>query len=228
MCTATLEPPAPRHYIDRQEKPLAAVKDSDFELAQRIRAGDESAFRDLVERHQRRILRVLWGILASGADAEEVAQDVFAKVYFSIRRFDHRGSLLTWIYRIAVNEAYTFLRKRRARRSHDGASARDMPVADVHLLVDGYATLERAVAQRDFVNKLLALIPEGDRVLLLWREVEGCSMTELAELSGLNENTIKVRLFRVRRRLVELAAHLSRFTTNRPCFTRFDLDQDRE
>jgi len=60
------------------------------------------------------------------------------------------------------------------------------------------------------VNKLLALIPEDDRLLLLWKEVEGYSVTKLAEMTGMNESTVKVRLFRTRRKLVELAARLSR------------------
>jgi RNA polymerase sigma-70 factor (ECF subfamily) len=179
-------------------------------LTIRIRSGDQSAFRELVERHQSRIFRLIHGILNHRADAEDVAQDVFAKVYFSIHRFDHRSSLLTWIYRIAVNEAYSHLRTRRARRLYEGDSTRQAAGADLQSLIDGRPTPDRAAAQRDFVNKLLALIPEDDRLLLLWKEVEGCSVTTLAEMTGMNENTIKIRLFRTRRKLVELAARLSR------------------
>jgi RNA polymerase sigma-70 factor (ECF subfamily) len=179
-------------------------------LAMRIRTGDQSAFRELVERHQSRIFRVLYGILNHRADAEDVAQDVFAKVYFSIHRFDHRSSLFTWIYRIAVNEAYGHLRKRRARRLYESDSSGDAAGADLHSLIDGRTTPDRAAAQRDLVNKLLARIPEGDRLLLLWKEVEGYSVTKLAEMTGMNESTVKVRLFRVRRKLLDLAARLSR------------------
>ena len=84
-----------------------------------------------------------------------------------------------------------------------------MAGADLHSLIDRRPTPDRAAAQRDLVNKLLALIPEDDRLLLLWREVEGCSITTLAEMIGMNESTIKVRLFRIRRKLVELAARLA-------------------
>jgi len=79
----------------------------------------------------------------------------------------------------------------------------------LHSLIDRRPTPDRAAAQRDLVNKLLALIPEDDRLLLLWREVEVCSVTELAKMTGMNESTIKVRLFRARRKLVELAARLA-------------------
>jgi RNA polymerase sigma-70 factor (ECF subfamily) len=76
-------------------------------------------------------------------------------------------------------------------------------------VIDQRPTPERAAAHRDLLHKLLALIPEDDRLLLLWREVEGCSITTLAEMTGMNENTIKVRLFRARRKLVELAGRLA-------------------
>jgi len=89
----------------RRDERLAVGRTDDTKLVLRIRAGDESAFRELVERHQSRNFRVLYGILNHRADAEDVAQDVFAKVYFSIPRFDHRSSLFTWIYRIAVHES---------------------------------------------------------------------------------------------------------------------------
>src|SRR5262249_55909555 len=151
-----------------------------------IRAGDQSAFRDLIERHQSRIFRVVYGILNHKADAEDVAQDVFAKVYFSIHRFDHRSSLITWIYRIAVNEALSHLRKIRTRRRYEGDPSDDAARADSHSLIDHRPTPDRATAQRDLLNKLLALIPEDDRLLLLWKEVDGCSITTLAEMTGMN------------------------------------------
>jgi len=192
-----------------REERIGLGRTEDINLARRIRTGDQSAFRELVERHHSRILRVLYGILNHRDDAEDIAQDVFSKVYFSIHQFDHRSSLLTWIYRIAVNEAYSHLRKRRARRRCEGDSAGDAG-ADLQLLIDWRPTPDRAVAQREFLNKLLALIPEEDRLLLLWKELEGCSVKELAELTGMNENTVKVKLFRARGKLVELAGRLSR------------------
>jgi RNA polymerase sigma-70 factor (ECF subfamily) len=193
----------------RREEPIAAGRADDINLVLRIRTGDQSAFRELVERHQSRIFRVVYGILNHQADAEDVAQDVFAKVYFAIHQFDHRSSLITWIYRIAVNEAYSHLRKMRNRRRYEGDSSGDAAAADVHSVIDQRPTPDRAAAHRDLLNKLLALIPEDDRLLLLWREVEGCSITTLAEMIGMNESTIKVRLFRIRRKLVELAARLA-------------------
>ena len=62
------------------------------------------AFRDIVERYQAKVFSIIYGILRNHNDAEDIAQQVFAKIYFSIQSFDFRSSLLTWIYKITVNE----------------------------------------------------------------------------------------------------------------------------
>ena len=85
-------------------------------MVRRAQAADEMAFRELVERYQAKIFSILYGILRNHNDAEDIAQQVFRKVYFSIQNFDFRSSLLTWIYKITVNECYDYLRKKRVRR----------------------------------------------------------------------------------------------------------------
>jgi RNA polymerase sigma-70 factor (ECF subfamily) len=208
---ATLETPAPLRSCPKPEMaPVNARRNDDVCLGRRVQAGDQIAFQEVVERYQSRIFRAIYGILRNRADAEEIAQEVFAKVYFSIHTFDGRSSLFTWIYRIAVNECYAYLRKRRVTQVYERDSAAGRPAFDLQSAADGRPTAERAVAQRDFVNKLLARMPKQDRVLLLWREIEGFSVIQVAEMTGLNENTVKVRLFRARCRLAELAARLSR------------------
>ena len=132
------------------------------------------------------------------------------KAYLSIGTFDQRSSFFTWDYRIAVNEAYSHLRKKRVRRALEASTPGNVQAADVEFLGDGRPTAERTLAQRDFLNKLLAQIPDDDRVLILLKEVDGCSVPHLAQMTGMNENTIKVKLYRCRRRLVKLAARLSR------------------
>ena len=182
-------------------------------LVRRVQAGDQAAFRDLVERYQGKVFSIIYGILRNHNDAEDIAQQVFAKAYFSFGNFDFRSSLLTWIYKITVNECYDYLRKKRvrklvyesdiseedARRMTHGEPARDpRPGQDVTL------------ARRDLVVKLLSRLPEQERNLLLLKEVEGHSVEELAAMTGINENTIKVKLFRARQKLLKLAQRLAR------------------
>ena len=85
-------------------------------LVRRVQAKDEMAFREIVERYQTKVFSIIYGILRNHNDAEDIAQQVFSKIYFSIGNFDFRSSLLTWIYKITVNECYDYLRKKRVRK----------------------------------------------------------------------------------------------------------------
>jgi len=182
-------------------------------LVRRVQARDELAFRDIVERYQAKVFSIIYGILRNHNDAEDIAQQVFAKVYFSIRSFDFRSSLLTWIYKITVNECYDYLRKKRVRKlvyesDFSEEDAQRMEASDP--AVDPSAPMDQNLAQRDLVLKLLGKVSAEDRNLILLKEVEGHSVEELAEMTGMNENTIKVKLFRTRRKLLKAAQRLTR------------------
>ncbi len=182
-------------------------------LVRRVQAGDQTAFREVVERHQAKVFSIIYGILRNHNDAEDIAQQVFTKAYFSIRRFDFRSSLLTWLYKITVNECYDYLRKKKVRKLvyESDFSAEDVRrVAQVEPARDPHAPVDVTVARRDLVVKLLARLPEQERTLLLLKEVEGHSVEELARMTGINENTIKVKLFRARQKLLKLARRLTR------------------
>ncbi len=180
-------------------------------LVKRVQAGDEIAFRDLVERYQAKIFSIIYGILRNRNDAEDIAQQVFSKVYFSIGKFDFRSSLLTWIYKITVNECYDYLRKKRVRKL---VYESDFTEDDVRTMENTEQTAEQVrpvdvtLAQRDLVMKLLSKLSEDDRNLLMLKEVEGHSVEELAQMTGMNQNTIKVKLFRARQKLVKVAKRL--------------------
>jgi RNA polymerase sigma-70 factor (ECF subfamily) len=182
-------------------------------LVKRVQAGDEMAFREVVERYQAKVFSIIYGILRNHNDAEDIAQQVFAKIYFSIRNFDFRSSLLTWIYKITVNECYDYLRKKRVRKL---VYESDFSVEDSQRLessdpaVDPGAPIDRRIVQQDLVVKLLSKVSEEDRTLILLKEVEGHSGEELAAMTGLNENTIKVKLFRTRQKLLKAAQRLGR------------------
>src|SRR6202142_4495224 len=182
-------------------------------LVRRVQARDEMAFREIVERYQTKVFSIIYGILRNHNDAEDISQQVFAKVYFSIKNFDSRSSLLTWIYKITVNECYDYLRKKRVRKlvyesDFSADDAQRMEASEP--AVDQAAPVDKQLAQRDLVVKLLAKVSQEDRNLILLKEVEGHSVEELAAMTGLNENTIKVKLFRARQKLVKAAHRLGR------------------
>src|ERR1700735_2519349 len=182
-------------------------------LVRRVQARDEMAFRDIVERYQAKVFSIIYGILRNHNDAEDIAQQVFAKIYFSIQSFDFRSSLLTWIYKITVNECYDYLRKKRVRKlvyesDFSEEDAQRMEAADP--AADPSAPMDKQLAQRDLVTKLLSKVSQEDRSLIMLKEVEGHSVEELAAMTGLNENTIKVKLFRTRQKLLKAAQRLNR------------------
>src|SRR6202790_3262823 len=182
-------------------------------LVRRVQARDEMAFREIVEHYQAKVFSIIYGILRNHNDAEDIAQQVFAKIYFSIKNFDFRSSLLTWIYKITVNECYDYLRKKRVRKlvyESDFSEEDAQRMQNTDTAIDQKPAVDTQLAQRDLVVKLLAKLSPEDRSLLLLKEVEGHSVEELARMTGMNENTIKVKLFRARQKLVKASQRLKR------------------
>jgi RNA polymerase sigma-70 factor (ECF subfamily) len=182
-------------------------------LVRRAQAGDEEAFHEIVERYQSKVFSIIHGIVRQRNDVEDIAQQVFAKVYLSIKGFDFRSSLITWIYKITVNECFDYLRKRKVRKlvyESDLSEDEVRRVENNEPSVGRQAPADSTLARRDYVLKLLSRVSEEERSLLMMKEVEGYSVEELAAKTGMNENTIKVKLFRARQKLVKAAQRLER------------------
>jgi RNA polymerase sigma-70 factor (ECF subfamily) len=197
---------AGRSRVDYQNTPEGAI-------VKRAQAGDEAAFQMIVERYQAKVFSIIHGIVRHRNDVEDIAQQVFAKVYFSIRNFDFRSSLITWIYKITVNECYDYLRKKKVRKlvyESDLSEDEVRRVENTEPASERNTRVDSNLARRDYVVKLLAKLSEEERLLMMLKEVEGHSVEELAGMTGMNENTIKVKLFRARQRLVKAAQRLDR------------------
>jgi RNA polymerase sigma-70 factor (ECF subfamily) len=176
------------------------------QLVRRAQKGDKGAFENLVQRHQHRVFAVARGILKRQEDVEDVAQQVFVKAYFSLKRFDQRAAFSTWLYKITVNECWDLLRKRKARplvyESDFSEEQSRQYTATERASSKGPDTSER-MAMRERLENMLGQLEKRDRAMLVMKEVEGFSVEEIAESMGLNANTVKVRLFRARRKIVE-------------------------
>ena len=194
----------------------AATAEAERQLVRRAQAGDQSAYEQLVRIHQQRILAVVGGILRRSEDVEDVAQQALVKAYFSLKRFDQRSAFGTWLYKIAVNECWDYFRKRKARplvyeadlseeqlRQMDGTQDGENGPAIRHS-EDAESRLER----RDTIDRLLMVLDEKDRAMLVMKEVEGFTVEEIGEVLDLNVNTVKVRLFRARGRLAKAYSRL--------------------
>ena len=181
-------------------------RNDERELVKRAQKEDKEAFEELVRRHQARVFAVAGGILRNKEDVEDIAQQVFLKAYFSLKRFDQRAAFSTWLYKITVNECWDLLRKRKVRpllyeadlseeqaRQYGASVEREEQAQDVSVRLEKKQQLER----------LLECLEERDRMMLVLKEVQGFSVEEIAEILGINGNTVKVRLFRARQRITD-------------------------
>jgi RNA polymerase sigma-70 factor (ECF subfamily) len=178
----------------------------DRELVRRAQKDDKQAFEELVRRHQNRVFAVAGGILRSREDVEDIAQQVFLKAYFSIKRFDQRAAFSTWLYKITVNECWDMLRKKKVRPLVLEAELSEEQ-AQVYQASseqsDGKPDTSEQMAAREQVEELISCLEQRDRSMLVLKEVEGFSVEEIAEIMGINANTVKVRLFRARQKITE-------------------------
>src|SRR5437879_2397224 len=182
----------------------AAVAD-DRELVRRAQAEDQEAFEELVRRHQHRVFAVASGILRRREDVEDIAQQVFVKAYFSLKRFDQRAAFSTWLYKITVNECWDLLRKKKVRPllyESDLSEEQAQQFSASERLESGAQDVSDKLEAQQRVELLLQGLDERDRMMLVLKEVEGFAIEEIAEILDLNANTVKVRLFRARRRIV--------------------------
>jgi RNA polymerase sigma-70 factor (ECF subfamily) len=194
----------------KETEPMTPAEEEKL-LVRRAQEGDTSAYEDLVRIHQHRVLAVVGGILRGSGDVEDVAQQALAKAYFSIRRFDLRSAFGTWLYKITVNECWDYLRKKKVRRLVYESDLSEEQVRKLESvpqqIFGGQQHLEDAghrLEQRQIIEWMLAQLEEKDQLLLIMKEVEGFSVEEIGEVLGLNVNTVKVRLFRARGRIVEM------------------------
>lgn len=197
-----------------KQSPLAEArtlpaKADERRLIEQAKQGDHDAFALLLQRHQRRVFSLIGNLFRQPADVEDIAQQIFLKVYLALPRFDFRAAFTTWLYRIVVNECYDQLRRQRALKAPERSQVAVADVEELDRLTAGTyahqtANFARRTELRQVVEQLFRRLPTEDRLLLTLRELEGFSLEELAAVLNLNVNTVKVRLFRVRRRLVEI------------------------
>lgn len=182
----------------------------DAQLVRRAQAGDVEAFEELVRRHQRRVLAIVSGILRRREDVEDVAQQVLIKVFLALKRFDLRSAFPTWLYKVTVNECWDYLRKKRARPL---AYESDLSEEQARQFTgqgraggaaDRQPDAERRTELRDLLDRLMKRLSREEQLMLVLKEVEGLSVEEIGEVLDLNVNTVKVKLFRARGRLMRL------------------------
>jgi len=177
----------------------------EFELILNAQRGDASAFNQIVSAYRRRILGTISRLIGRPEDVEDVAQEVFLRLYFSLEQLRTPEVFEPWLYRLTVNACYDYLRKSKRRLESRMADLSEQQVMMADAVAGSRAQSDDAEKRRvrDTVSVILSSVSEEDRVLLTMKEVEGLSLKELEKIYGVNENALKVRLFRARQRVLK-------------------------
>lgn len=181
---------------------------SDPELIAAILGGSESAFAELMGRYQDRIFRLLSRYTRDALECEDLAQEVFLKVFRKLHTFQHDSQFYTWLYRIAVNTATDHLARRSRRRLQ---LVEDDAVLDAGTPRSEQQDVSSPLIQRELAEvarKILDRMPEKYRTILLLREYEDLSYTDIAGVLGIQLGTVESRLFRARQRFKEMLERL--------------------
>jgi RNA polymerase sigma-70 factor, ECF subfamily len=177
----------------------------EYGLIERARQGDAPAFNEIVRAYRRRILGTITRLIGRPEDVEDVGQEVFLRLYDSLDQLRTPEMFEPWLYRLTVNACYDYLRRQKRRKESRMADLSEEQV----LVADAVASAERGIEDtrkaglREFVHNLLSNVSEEDRMLLTLKEVEGLSLRELEQIYKVNENALKVRLFRARQRVLK-------------------------
>lgn len=183
----------------------------DAELVRRAKAGDLPAFEELTTRHEERVYALALRILRNEHDAEDVTQQTFLSALENLAGFREEARFSTWLLRIATHAALKVIRKRRGLDTVSLDEATDPGTDSDHVphpeyIADWRESPERLVQNREalrLIEEALAELDEKHRVVFLLRDVQGLSVRETAEVLGLTEVNVKVRLLRARLQLRE-------------------------
>ena len=172
-------------------------------------AGDRDAFDALVRRHQARTYNFVRAMVRDEAEAEDLTQDVFVRVWKSIGRFRGDSAFSTWLFRIAVNVARTHLARRARWRPFSRPASDEAPGAPAEAEdPPSPERLEDDVVRRDAIDRALATLSPDLREAVTLRDVEGLEYREIARALDIPLGTVESRIFRARQRLRPLLAPL--------------------
>src|SRR5215471_2471445 len=186
---------------------------TDDELVTAARAGDESAFSRLFERHRRLVSRLGYRFFPRRDQVEEIIQESFIKAYFALDDYQGGGekSFVSWLARIAVRTCYDELRRARRRGESSIGDLNEDEAAYLHerlrdLSANG--NVEGAAISRDLANKLLSRLRPDDRMVLALLKLEELSIAEISSLTGWTTAKVKMRSHRAQRGLRQLLRKL--------------------
>jgi len=179
---------------------------SDADLISRAAGGDVSAFQMLVERHRSMVYRVAYQFAGNHHDAEDIAQDVFIKVYRSLDRFRQDAQLTSWMYRIVMNACIDHRRRQRPDVTAAFGEDAERRMLNAPEETPGPEDCAYAGEIGEVLELEISRLPKGQRVVFVMRHYQGMKLCEIASALGLAEGTVKRQLHAAVHRLREALA----------------------
>jgi RNA polymerase sigma-70 factor, ECF subfamily len=189
----------------------AAALDYDAELMLRVKDGDGASFGVLLEKHRTPVVHFLYRMVQNPAVAEELAQEVFLRVYRSRARYEPTAKFTTWLFRIATHLALNALRDGKNERLQERLDddATDIPIRQVS---DGRPSVEQRMvyqAKLDEIRRAIGALPEKQRAAVLMHKYEEMEYSQIAKVLNCSESAIKSLLFRAYETLRARLAHMA-------------------
>jgi RNA polymerase sigma-70 factor (ECF subfamily) len=182
----------------------------DLTLVRRTQKGDSHAFRQLIERYQRKAFAVAFGMLKNREEARDITQEAFIKIYKHLDCFKGDASFYIWLYRIVFNLCIDVLRKGGATADVELEEALEEEGASYGLINASFgASPQKNLLKKELAEKLqeaVGMLPEMYRAILLMREIEGMSYEDLARILKIPKGTVMSRLFHARAKMQQLLA----------------------
>lgn len=188
-------------------EPAGEVLDTD--LVTRAQQGDARAFDALVTKYRGRIYSMTYNLVHNDSDAWDLSQEAFIKAWRALPSFKLDSSFYTWLYRIAHNCAYDFLRKRKVQSAgeFDDNRVDHQPDPTAEAVPHAFARPDKAMANAELgvrIRKAVAQLSDDHRTAILLREIEGLQYDEIAQVMKTSIGTVMSRLFYARKKLQEL------------------------
>ena len=206
--SAEAKPVAKNDVAEETASEISA--NADRVLVERAKGGDLDAFRSLVEKYQARAHSIAMGVISNRDDAEDIVQDAFLKAYRNLASFRGQSSFYTWFYRIVFNLAIDLSRKRYRRSESSLGDDGTLDALNLHSsedsgnLLGSVPTPDQVLNRNDIaagIRKAIEGLSAEHRAVIVLREIEGLSYTEISEVVGCSKGTVMSRLHHARKRL---------------------------
>jgi len=207
--------------MDKDIKKPGGSPDPDAAFVRAVQAGDMAAFDHLVVKHKDKLFNMVYWLLGDYQEANDCAQEIFIKVFKSIKKFRFQSSFSTWLYRIAINTCKNRLKssayrwkKRTVSLENPESSKQDNRSYEIQ---NGSPSPENKLEKKEkimLIQKAVNALPQEQNRVVVLRDIQGLSYREIVDVTGLNLGTVKSRLARARLTLRDMLKKNDRSQSN--------------